>query len=197
MLLGRLLIEFHQERRWVTFHKKGAVDQPFGFRLDDAFDTSDVVAAACATGWVVRRNDDCWVSSKIDCEALGDFVNEMLFYFFRSGEPRPELVRLREHIKQFWNDGDQPQSPLSLWASAYLDLKVRERLAEQARQAEDVLGQPVLQLSVHTELRECVCELAARYAKINEAAQDLTRPRKMAPSRRTLSRHVTSEKDVG
>ena len=62
MLLHRLLIEFQADQRWVALSKEHADDQLSGFRLDDEFDTSDVVAAACATGWVVQREGECWIS---------------------------------------------------------------------------------------------------------------------------------------
>ncbi len=194
MLLRRLFIEIEHDQRWVTFRQEGADAQLSGFRLDDAFDTSDVVAAACATGWVVQREGKCWVSDSVDCEVLGDLVNEMLFYFLRSGEPRPELVRLRDRIKRYWN-GCRP--PLCLWASACLDLAARERVAAAARQVDDLWEQPVLQLEVDTHLRACVVELALRYTTISGAAEDLVGARKMAPSRRTRGRQQLSEKEVG
>lgn len=196
MLLRRLRIQIQHDRHWVTFSKEGADDQSSGFRLDDAFDASDVIAAACATGWVVQRDGDCWVLDGADCDALGEQVNEMLFYFLRSGEPRPELVRLRERIKPFWQDESRSRSPLSLWATAYLDLVVRERIADEARQAEDLWERPVLQLEVDVHLQKCVEELAGRYARIADAAQELTGMRRMAPSRRTLSRHQPVSKDA-
>ena len=197
MRLCRLLIEFEHDRRWVILRREESVDRPSGFRLDAAFDTSDVVAAACATGWVVQRGGECWISDEADCDALGDLVNEMLFYFLRSGEPSPELLDLRERVKPYWHDNGDSRSPLSLWTTACLDLMAREQIADEVLQLEDVWQKPVLEMKVDIPLRESVEQLATRTRNISRALEDMVGCGKMAPSHRTLDRHRSTRTDVG
>jgi len=197
MRLLRLLVDFDPDRRWVRLQMEGTGNEASGFGLDDAFDTSDVVAAACATGRVVQRNDEHWICDSADCEALGDLVSEMLFYFLRSGEPRSELVALRERFKPIWDEGAPTRPPLSLWATACLDLEVRERIAEEARTSNELWEQSELHVVVEPHLRACINELAGRYEQIALAAQDVAGFGKMAPSGRHRGRERVVGREVG
>lgn len=189
MILSPLHIEL--EQHWVTFRKAGAGNAILGFRLDNQMNMDDVVAAACATGWVVCHDGRYWVGDSVDCEALSEYVNEMLFYFVRSGEPRKELLRLVDPITRYWNESRQRQA-LSLWACAYLDLAVREDLAEQTSQVENLWCEPFVELEVERHCRRRVEQLAARYVSISESARDL--PGRMAPSHRARRRNDQEEK---
>ncbi len=189
MILSPLFIEL--EQHWVTFRKAGDGKAILGFKLDDAMNLDDVVAAACATGWVLCDDGRCWVGDSVDCDALSEYVREMLSYFVRSGEPRKELLRLKDPITRYWNENRQRQ-PLSLWACAYLDLAVREDLAEQTSEVADLWSRPLVELEVERLCRKHVEQLGARYLRIAEAARDL--PGKMAPSRRDQRRTHLEEK---
>ncbi len=189
MILSPLLIEL--EHHWVTLRKAGASNAILGFKLDQQMNMDDVVAAACATGWVACCDGRCWVDDSVDCDVLSDYVRDMLSYFVRSDEPRKELLRLKDPITRYWNKSRHRQA-LSLWACAYLDLAVREDLAEQTSEVDDLWSRPLVELEVERLCRRQVEQLGARYLRIAEAAGDM--PGKMAPSRRDQRRKPLEDK---
>jgi hypothetical protein len=148
----------------------------YALELRRGFSILDVRAAVLATGWVEEKSDELHLVTWISCLALGDFVQEMFSYFNRADEPREELLRVVEAVEAL-APASAPLELIPIWAYAWLDLIVREDLADDARSIADVWPQQTIKLTSEQHCRERAAELIARYTP-----SDLRRT--LAPSQR-------------
>ena len=158
--------------------------------LTSDFTVDDVAEALLATGWVQRGADHQLVSAGKSCRALGDVVTELFTYFVRRNEPRAALLRVQEAVAEYESVRElAPRIPL--WAYAWLDLVVREDLADEARSAQSVWEQRPLTLRTQEHCDRRVQELVARYA------ETAAKTGRMTPSRRSRSTSVDAANRAG
>jgi hypothetical protein len=141
--------------------QSGAMTGEYAFHLPAGFSAGDVRAALLATGWVEERGGELVLVNWLRCEAIGAFVEEMLSYFAGAEEPREELLRVRRAVME--EASPEVIAAIPLWAFAWLDLLVRDDLADAARSVHDVWSQPALSLDVDAIRRERLREMLARY----------------------------------
>jgi hypothetical protein len=170
------------ENGWVWLRCTCSSDrvEEHGFALRGEFAVQDVWEAALATGWV-REQDEQYVVDDVSCAKLRDVVAEMFGYFDGPGHPRGRLLRVKQAVSEYFIVQDtQPVIPL--WAYAWLDVMVREEVADEARSAEDMWRDSPLMIDVERYCQRRVEALVRRYAGIGQVAT--ADPTKMAPSRR-------------
>lgn len=193
-----LTVEWDEDG-WVTFrradegpgHEAGpAFQAPRGFTL------SEIVEAACATGWVVDRPGGFGIDRQADCRTLGGFVREMLDYFDAPRRPSKRLMEIKQAVDA-WLADQRVEARLSAWVYAWLDLVVREDAKEDVLAADDLWRDDTLavDLARHRQrrLRQLVARIEAHAGPISEAQRPQTG--RMSPSQR--QRQGTERKDVG
>jgi hypothetical protein len=101
-----------------------------------------------ATGWVRRDDDRLLLQDNVSVESIREVVSEMFEYFTASDVPSPELLNIQSAVDSFdivpaWN------VRISLFAYAWLNIMVRDDLAEQARQSANLWSRN--QISIDTQ----------------------------------------------
>jgi hypothetical protein len=109
---------------------------PPGFTLPDVFE------AALATGLVTRKKSALLLEATTGCSTLAGYIDAMLGYFAAPGKPSRRLSRIAEQVRQVYSLDDSPP----LWSFAWLDVIVREEIAEAAREQVDPWGADRLEL---------------------------------------------------
>jgi hypothetical protein len=159
-----IAIELDEDERWVVF-RRTAREQRGEFardlmQLPPGFTLPDVFEAALATGLVVAKNSALFLEAKTGCNALAEYVDGMLAYFASPGKPTPRLARA---IKQIREGFEAPES-LPLLSFAWLDLIVREDIAEAAREKVDPWGLDRLELELAALRDRRVAEVLEAHA---------------------------------
>jgi hypothetical protein len=187
MLSHQLTISYNDDDGWVDFHKKspyGNVDT-FGFELPNGFTIACVYQAVLATGWVERRGEGYVAERSVRCTDLCRTVEEMFLYFDGPEEPSGRLLQIREAVGEYFVVQDADLD-IPLWAYAWLDLIVRDDMADEARCADDVWKNRELVINSESHCHRRVKELVARYSQA--AAEPSTGTGRMAPSSRERRR---------
>jgi hypothetical protein len=132
-----IAIELDDDGKWIVFRRtlceqngdyaRGLLGLPLRFTL------ADVCEAALATGLVVERNHQLFLDAATGCKTLAVYIDRMLGYFDRSDSPGKELERVIQHVRSRFD----AEETLSLWCFAWLDLIVREDIADAARNEAD------------------------------------------------------------
>jgi hypothetical protein len=171
-------IDYDDHGEWVTL-SRGADSLAGTFLPRAGFKLKDLIAALLATGWVRERAGTLVVDRSVNCQRLADFVEEMLDYFDGPGRPTSRLLDVERTVAA--RLGDALPGTVPLEAFAWLDLVVREEVADVARSVADVWSNAVLTIRV-AEIRDRrLRELVARYASSPQVSG-----LKMAPSSRTM-----------
>jgi hypothetical protein len=167
MLQDKLTIDFDEEQGWVAF----CLTSPYGderkssFTLRrDGFSIDDIREATLATGWVEQRDDALAVTGDVSGATLANFVSKMIAYFEAPGLPNKELLGIKDAVDEYYILQDaEPPVVIPLFAYAWLDLIVREDLADDARSADNVWSGKDLMIDVDKHCDYRVDELVRRY----------------------------------
>jgi hypothetical protein len=175
-----IAIELDEDERWVVFRRtrreqRGEFARDL-MQLPPGFTLPDVLEAALATGLVVAKNSSLFLDAKTGCNDLAKYIDAMLSYFQAPEKPAPRLARVVKQIRRQF-DADE----LPLWSFAWLDLVVREDIAEAARENVDPWGADRLELEF----------AAVRDGRVAEAI-DAYRARSEAPGERRLAKSKRS-----
>jgi hypothetical protein len=120
--------------RFTRSHGLGGQNSHDSLEIPPGFAFDDILAAIDATGWVVEQAGERWIQDHIVCDQLVQTVERMLSYFSRSDAASDELRGIKDEIDAYFADAvDDMQIPL--WAYAWLDIVLREDLADAARTA--------------------------------------------------------------
>ncbi|MHC4404912.1 MAG: hypothetical protein ACYTG0_35140 [Planctomycetota bacterium] len=191
MPTDRLTIEFDGDDGWVAFRtarEPGGESSARLFKLPDGFTPHHVLAAAVATGWVFERSGQYWIDSRITCKLLVDYLDEMFEYFKAPGEAGSRLDRVKQQIDDCLADDDD-RPALSMWTYAWLDLALRDDVADEARNTDGLWRKPSLTLDLDRHRESRLQEVLRRHAAPPEA-----REVRMAPSSR--ARRGASPRDA-
>jgi hypothetical protein len=167
MYYERIVIEA-DDGGWVRFKRpRGYGDRHSQDSLEirPGFTFEHVLAAVDATGWVVERNGERRIQEHIGCDQLARIVGEMLSYFDRPDEPNDVLRAIKDQVAARLGDDD---ADIPLWAYAWLDLVLREEVADAARSASTLWQQDHLTIEVGQLRDERVRALCRRYAEAQE-----------------------------
>jgi hypothetical protein len=141
---------------WLLHCGGGLVRDRRSIWLRETFDVQDVRDAILATPWVSCDDaDDALVLLPgARCETIRDVVQQMLGYFDAPGVPSPQLIDIKSAVQRFHGE-TAPEQNLSWYAYAWLDVMVRDDIADQARSAEGIwtLGETVVDVLPHFRRR--------------------------------------------
>lgn len=180
----QLQLQYDQDDHavWLVVSRVGAgrPDQEL-LRLREGFGLEQVRQALLATGWVHQHDDDLWLKYGLDLAVVQDVAQRMLDYFETPAEPRSMLLEVQAAVEAY-DAVQQDEVHIPLIAYAWLDIMVREDLADEARSAKRIWTDPALVIEIESHSRRRVDELCKRYAS--------RPPMRMAPSKR--KRHPES-----
>jgi hypothetical protein len=149
-----------------------------GIWLREGFSVRDVYAAIEATGWAQRHGDAWQMLVDIRCELLRNVVEEMFTYFQASDLPTPELLTVQSGLAAYCMDGAMDAVPLL--ACAWLDVMVRDDIADKARSVKNVWSEGSISIDCEALCERRAMEVLARFAS---AQRGITG--KLAPSTAT------------
>jgi hypothetical protein len=174
-------IVIDEDRGWARFtrpHAEPSHAVNESLELRPGFTLEHVLAAVDATGWVVERDGELRIEGRIGCDRLARAAAEILSYFDGPDMPNPELLALRDQIALRF--GDEGVANIPLQAYAWLDLVLREIVAEAARSASALWKQDLLVIDLDKLREERIREFRRRYAP----ADTSSRSQQMAQSAR-------------
>ncbi len=192
MQSDKLWVSCDDDDGWVTFHKKSSFGElrTGSIQLYGEFTIDHVHEALSATGLVDRRDDGYVADSSVDCQALCDLVEEMFRYFKAPGAPGEDLVRVQKAVQEY-DDAQEVDTEIPLWAYAWLDLNVRNEIADEARGAKDIWSDRQLTIDLEGRCDRHVTELIARYSRSTRSSAGTGR---MAPSSRQRREPQTDDR---
>ena len=175
----QLQLQYDQDDHavWLVVNRVGAgrPEQEL-LRLREGFGLEQVRQALLATGWVHQHGDDQWLKYGLDLGVVQDVAQRMLDYFETPAEPRSVLLEVQAAVEAY-DVVQQSDITIPLIAYAWLDIMIREDLADEARSAKRIWTDPKLVIELEPHCSRRVDELCKRYA--SRASM------RMAPSKRT------------
>lgn len=193
MVPNRLVIEFDEDDDWVKLRRESseAGDEAL-FQLAPGFSLDDIRTALLATGEVREHGSDLVAAQDASCRRLGKLIGEMFTYFDGPDRPSSELREIQAAVADYGlTSATCPAIPL--WALAWLDLAVREDLADDARSRGGIWSNPDFVVHAEAHCRHRVGELLQRY---NEPAAPIPAGR-MASSDRTRRSSMPGQANTG
>ena len=152
------------------------------FLLPKGFGIAEVREALLASGQVRAEGDSIRLVEFIGAELLAELISSMLSRFDSPGIPGDELLEVRSILQDFQSGFDSTVE-IPLMAIAWLDVTVREDLADEVRGANEVWSKPKFTVETTYHRQRRMTELLKRYSK-----EPVSRPRIMTPSATSLSR---------
>ncbi len=116
---------------WIEFQADGALVKDL-VRLRAGFELQHVREALLATGLVQRGDRLLLISDDPDLQ-LGALVEQIFSYFELPERPRVTVQQVQAAVHVLVEP--RAADPIPLWAYAWLDISVREELADSARAA--------------------------------------------------------------
>lgn len=145
--------------------------------------------ALLATGSVRRDEDRLMMRSDVTAVSLREIVSEMFEYFVAPGVPSRELLDVQTTVDNF-DFVRESHVRISLFAYAWLDIVVREELAEEARRTFNLWRRSHLEIDTQ---RICQRQLEQLVNRCRQEAA-LSSQSRMAPSTRQRSQTDPSAK---
>lgn len=178
MLGDALRLEYEDDQHivWLMIASE-ATETKDPLRLRSGFSPVDVCEALSAAGFIEPRGADWILTTDSRCETMRDVAQQMLEYFDAPGVPRNELLEVQAAVSQYTM---VPESgvEIPLMACAWLDVIVRQDLADEARNADAIWNRPQVVIELESICDRRVEQLMQRLAQTLE-------PKRMAASRRS------------
>jgi len=191
-----LTLQFDEADRvvWLLHCAGGLARHRQSIWLRDTFDVQDVRDAILATPWVTEDDGQkaLVLLHGARSETIRDVVQQMLAYFDAPGAPSPALIAVKSAVQRLHGETEQ-QRNLSWYAYAWLDVMVRDDIADQVRSAEEIwtLGETIVDVVPHFRLR--LEQLLSRSPKMTSE----TTPIRMAGSVSTRVAHSGRDAKTG
>jgi hypothetical protein len=191
MINDILSIEYDPEIR-MAFLKIGDVrPDRAAFSLPDGFGPDEVRELLLATGLVRADGEFYRLVQFIRAEHLSEILSEMLAQFDSPGVPCEELLEVQAAVEDY-QSGIGSSSDIPLIALAWLDVMVRQDIAEEARSSDEIWSKTkfVVETKAHRDRR--MKELLKRYSQ-----QPSLPLRRMTPSCTTLPPNQVAQPRIG
>ncbi|MEQ8789703.1 MAG: hypothetical protein RIC55_25640 [Pirellulaceae bacterium] len=152
-----LTLEYDQDDHlvWLVFSDHGAALERTSIWLRDGFGLGEVRDALLAVGWAVSKEQgELRLANGARRESIRDVVQEMLGYFDAPGVASRELIDIKSAVARCAASVDSLPE-LSWYAYAWLDVMVRNDIADEARGGRDIwtLGETVVDVVPHFRRR--------------------------------------------
>jgi hypothetical protein len=164
---NKLSLEYDEDDRavWLTVESPYGIQQRQAIWLRDEFALEHVQAAILATGRASQNDGEYRLSSDIRCEQLCAIVESILDLFDAPDVPSRQLQDLQTALAE-QDIIPSANTDISLYALAWLDVMVREDLADAARGATDIWRKSEISIDVETHCQRRVTELLSRFPHI-------------------------------
>ncbi len=166
MASNKLSLEYDKDDRavWLTVDSTYGIQQRQAIWLRDEFTLAHIQAAILATGWASQNDGEYRLSSDIRCEQLCAVVEGMLDLFDAPDIPSRQLQDVQTALQQ---DVIPPaDTNISLYALAWLDVMVREDLADAARSETAIWHKSAISIDVEAHCHRRITELMSRFPHI-------------------------------
>lgn len=165
MIGDKLTFDYDSDEHtvWLIVTSASGVQQKELILLRDGFGVDDVSEAVMATGWIGQVGDEMQLVQDISCASLRDVVDAMLGYFVQSGVPGIELKEIQSAVSEY-DSVHELRGVLSPYAFAWLDIMVRDDLADVARSATRIWSKSKIVIDVARHCDRRVAELVAHYS---------------------------------
>ena len=164
-------------------------------RLRDGFGIGDVRAAALATGWVRQDGDELHFTNACNSGVFGgslsNLIADMFSYFNAANDPTDELHEVQSAVAEY-EGVKESRLDIPPYAYAWLDIMLREVIADQARGSKDIWAKSEGAIELDRAREHWVAALLARYAQ--PSAGTVSR---MAGSRPTRNRDTSRGTQTG
>ena len=128
-----------------------------------SFSADDLHQVLLATPWVIAQGGQLQLINDVWHKHLADVAEKMLGYFDGPDEPCQRLLDVKQAVSEY-DSVRESSLELPLYAYAWLDVMVREELADAARTAHDIWTQDVLPLDCAAVCNRHVNDLISCYA---------------------------------
>lgn len=181
MLDDKLTITYDSQFQLASLHLDSTPPQQSSLLLREGFSLATLHQALIATGWVQGEEEHYRLDCHVRVDFLADVLSNMLNLFVAPEQPSRELLVVQaavaEHQSNLGSDIAIPDLAL-----AWLDVIVREDIADEARCSEQIWSQTNLSVECLSHRERRIKELLIRYSQ--PAAGIQTR---LAPSTATRS----------
>jgi hypothetical protein len=143
-------------------------------RLRAGQDEAFVREAILTTGLVGEQQGELVVKDDLSLSVLLNIVGKMLDYFHAAGEPTDELVEVQRVVDRLYLEEG---ITLPWLAHAWLDVMVRESLANDVRDAADIWTSPKIKVDAERHCERFVQEALARFGNTTAASRPRMSPR--------------------
>ena len=161
-----LIIEADARDGWIALRRtRGESDHARGtIPARRSITREELVAALTATPWAAMHDGRLVVAGDIACRRLAALIDEMLGCFTRSGSPDVRLAQVRSRLAGDFA-AELELDRVSWWHCAWLDVAVREDLADAARSADALWTSDNLSIELVSIRRHRVEQLARLIAR--------------------------------
>ncbi len=191
--------EFTEDRDWIvlsTSDVSGLGPHRALISNNRGFSLEEIQQAACSTEWVVQRDGVVKIDSLTNCTRLAETLERMLEdYFYGSRRPTAELLAIRDEVEAYLSDADQEMS-IPLFGYAWLDLSIREHLADAARSA-DPWSNDSVEIDVKAYRERRITDLLERYQSGERAEHPEQEQKGHKLARSVRSRPTAGETKAG
>lgn len=163
MLDDKLTLIYDEPFRLAVLQLAAAPPQQGSLLLREGFSVEFLRAALLATGWVRSEGDQFRLTAQVRIEFLCDVLTDMIGLFETAEEPSRELREIEAAVAAYQEQVGSAIaiSPLAL---AWLDVIVREDLADEARSAVRIWDAENIAVECEAHRQRRIKELLQRYA---------------------------------
>ena len=165
----KLTLESDEDDRsvWLITESTSGIRQKEIVWLREGFGLDDVREAITATGWVQQDGDELRFTSAGDSlcgRTISDVLEDIFGYFNAPGNPTDELREVQSAVTEY-EAMRESKLDIPLYAYAWLDMTVREDLADEARSARDLWATSTVAIDLARNRERRVEELFSRYSQ--------------------------------
>lgn len=164
MLDDKLMITYDGQFQLATLRLESSPPQQSSLLLREGFSLANLHEALIATGWARVEERHYRLDCHVRVDFLADVLSNMLNLFDAPESPSRELLAVRtavaEHQHELGSDIAIPDLAL-----AWLDVIVREDIADEARCSEQIWSQANLSIECLSHRQRRIKELLVRYSQ--------------------------------
>ena len=168
---SRLTLELDEDDHviWLITKSSGGIQHRDLVRLRESFSLDDVRSAVLATGWVSQDGEELRFTSAFDshrlfARSLSDVVEDMFSYFNSPDDPTDELLAVQLAVAEYEGAGE-PRLDIPPYAYAWLDIMLREDVADEARSTKDIWAKSEVTIELDRNREHWIEELLSRYSQ--------------------------------
>jgi hypothetical protein len=164
MLDDKLTITYDEQFQLATLRLESTPPQQCSLLLREGFSLANLHEALIATGWARFEEQHYRLDCHVRIDFLADVLSNMLNLFDAPEQASRELLAVRAAVTAQQGDLGSDIAIPDL-ALAWLDVIVREDIADEARSSEQIWSQSNLSVECLSHRERRIKELLVRYAQ--------------------------------